>query len=105
MALVVDTGVIYAALDATDPDHSRCAPLLREADEVLVIPQPVCVELDYWIRKAASVDTWLAFCEDVAAGAYLFWGIDKHLLKRAADIQVTYATSRSVSSMPACCPK
>lgn len=91
MALVLDTGVIYAALDTADDDHERCATLIAESGEPLVIPQPVCVEIDYWIRKNATVDAWLAFCEDVAAGAYTLWGVDRDLMLRAARLQVEYA--------------
>jgi predicted nucleic acid-binding protein len=91
MALVLDTGVVYAALDADDDDHERCAALLAEGGGSLVIPEPVCVEVDYWVRKNATVDAWLAFCEDVVAGAYTLWSVDKHLMLRAAQLQVEYA--------------
>ena len=91
MALVLDTGVIYAALDESDDDHARCATLVSEASEPLLIPQPVCVEVDYWIRKNASIDVWVAFCEDVAAGAYGLWSVDRALLLRSAQLQVQFA--------------
>lgn len=38
MALVIDTGPLLAALDAADPDHERCAGLLSETKEDLVVP-------------------------------------------------------------------
>lgn len=91
MALVLDTGVIYAALDEADDDHQRCAALISGAGEQLVIPQAVCVEVDYWIRKNATVDAWLAFCEDVASGAYTLWSVDRALLLRSAQLQVQFA--------------
>lgn len=91
MALVLDTGVLYAALDTTDPDHERSAELLEGASERLVIPAPVLVELDYWVRKFASEDAWLAFCEDVHAGAYALYPFDASLLLSAAQLQAKYA--------------
>lgn len=90
MALILDTGVIYAALYEDDPDHEACVELLEGAQEQLVLPVPVLVELDYWIRQAASVDVWLAFCEDVAAGAYALWPFDSALLLNAAELQTRY---------------
>lgn len=87
MALVLDTGVIYAALYQEDPDHEACAELLTGAHEQLVLAVPVLVELDYWVRRAASIDVWLAFCEDVAAGAYALWPLDGGLLLKAAELQ------------------
>lgn len=91
MALVLDTGVVYAALDEGDADHDVCAVLLQESEEQLIIPTPVLVELDYWIRKAASPDAWLSFCEDVEVRAYTLWPLDGELLLRAARLQARYA--------------
>ncbi len=90
MALVLDTGVIYAALYEDDPDHTACAELLESAQEQLVLPVPVLAELDYWIGQAASVDVWLAFCQDVAAGAYALWSLDAGLLVKAAELQLRF---------------
>ncbi len=91
MALVLDTGVLYAALDSEDPDHAECAALLEETDEQLVIPAPVLVELDYWVRKVANTDAWLSFCEDVVAGAYAIYALDQDLLLTAAQLEVRFA--------------
>lgn len=91
MALVLDTGVVYAALNQDDPDHESCASLLESGGEQLVLPVPILVELDYWISQAASVDVWLAFCEDVAAGAYALWSMDPGLLVKAAELQSRFS--------------
>jgi len=91
VALVLDTGVLYAALDTDDPDHDRCARLLEASEEQLVIPSPVLVELDYWVRKYASADVWLAFCEDVHSGAYALFPLDAPLLLASAELQARYA--------------
>jgi predicted nucleic acid-binding protein len=91
VALVLDTGVLYAALDESDPDHQRSRDLLAEISEQLVIPAAVLVELDNWVRKFASVDVWLSFCEDVHAGAYAIYPMDATLLLRSAQLQRRYA--------------
>lgn len=87
MALVLDTGVVYAALYRDDRDHERCASLLHDATEQLVVPDPVLVELDYWLRRTAPVETWLQFCHDVAVGAYALWPVDAALLSEAGRLQ------------------
>jgi len=92
VALVLDTGVLYAALDIEDPDHEACAQLLERSEEELVVPEPVLVELDYWIRKFASADAWLAFCEDVRAGAYVLAPLDAHRLVATTELQVKHAS-------------
>jgi uncharacterized protein len=94
VALVVDTGVLYAALDSADPDHKRCATLLEQADEPLLIPSPVLVELDYWVRKFASVTTWLAFMEAAAGGAFGVYSLDGNEFLQAARLQARYPEIR-----------
>lgn len=91
MALVLDTGILFAALDTDDPDHDRCRELIQSSREALVIPAPVFVQLDYWIRKVAGAEAWLAFCESVAAGAYTIHQLDTRILSRAAELQTRYA--------------
>lgn len=54
MALVCDTGPLLAAPDEADPDHQRCAALLTEATEDLVVPALVPTELDCWCRSASA---------------------------------------------------
>lgn len=91
MALVLDTGVIYAALDGADPDHERCAELLGDSSEQLIVPDPVLVELDYWLRKKASLDVWALFVEDVNEGAYSLWPVAPEILGRAASLQERFS--------------
>lgn len=90
MALVLDTGPLLAALDEDDPDHDACSELLN-GDEQLVIPGPVLVELDYWLRKRAPIDVWLTFVEDVAEGAYSLFPTDVRLLNRAGELERSFA--------------
>jgi uncharacterized protein len=70
VALVLDTGPLLAALDSADPDHESCAALLTGAEEDLVVPVLVLGELDYWCAERLDPGVWLAFLDDVLAGAY-----------------------------------
>ena len=45
---LVDTGVLYAALNSADNRHETCAPLLRAAHKPLVTTQAVLAEL-FWL--------------------------------------------------------
>lgn len=83
--------MLYAAVDEEDEDHAGRIELLTEAKEQLVIPAAVLVELDYFIRKYGSVDTWQMFAEDVHRGAYALFPLDAGVLLRAANIQAQYA--------------
>lgn len=91
MALICDTGLLLAALDAADPDHERCARLLTDAEEDLVVPTLVLVELDYWCGRRLPAAGWLIFLDDLLAGVYRVespTGLD---LARCRELQARYA--------------
>ncbi len=91
MALVLDTGPLLAALDAADPDHARCATLLNESQEDLVVPALVLAELDYWCHKRLSTDAWIVFLEDMLNGAYRLEAPSTAELERCKELQSKYA--------------
>lgn len=90
MALILDTGPLLAALDAADPDHSRCAALLTEATEDLVVPLLVLAELDYWCAERLPALAWLTFLDDMLAGVYRPEAPTVVDLARARQLQETY---------------
>jgi predicted nucleic acid-binding protein len=70
MALILDTGPLYASLDRSDQDHAACRDLIEAAREPLLIPSPVLVEVDYWISQRLSPGVLVALLADIEAGAY-----------------------------------
>jgi uncharacterized protein len=70
VALILDTGPLYASLDRSDADHAACRSLIEEASEPLVIPAPVLVEVDYWIHTRLHPGVLVALLDDIADGAY-----------------------------------
>jgi uncharacterized protein len=91
VALVLDTSVLLAALDAADPDHEPCAHLIGEASEELTVPMLALSELDYWCHERLSGDVWLAFLEDLLAGAYTPYCPTQGDLVRCLELQKSYA--------------
>ena len=91
MALVVDTGVLLGALNEEDREHHRCHRLLMGQSEALVVPGPVLVELDYFLRKQTTRDEWTTFCEEVKEGRYLLYELDVDSLLAAARLQARYS--------------
>jgi predicted nucleic acid-binding protein len=71
VALILDTGPLYASLDRSDADHAACRALIEAADEPLVIPAPVLVEVDYWIHRRLHPGAMVALLADIEAGAYV----------------------------------
>lgn len=91
MALVLDTGPLLAALDAADPDHDRCAALLNETQEDLVVPVLVLAELDYWCHQRLGVDVWIMFLEDLLDGVYRLEEATIADLRRCLQLQGQYS--------------
>jgi predicted nucleic acid-binding protein len=70
LALILDTGPLYASLDRRDAAHAACRRLIEATTEPLLIPSPVLVEVDYWVRKWLGSRTLVRLLDDVRAGAY-----------------------------------
>jgi len=67
VALICETGPLYAAIDRNDNAHAVCAALLGDVEEPLIVPAPVIVELDWLIAsrlKSTAFDAFLASIED-----------------------------------------
>lgn len=91
MALVLDTGVTLALLDANDHHHARCVSLVDELREDLVVPAATLVEVDYWVRTRLTLGVWQAFAEDLADGAYRLESATERDVARAAELEAQYA--------------
>jgi predicted nucleic acid-binding protein len=70
VALILDTGPLYASLDRSDADYAACRRLIEAANEPLVIPEPVLVEVDYWIHARLHPGVLVALLDDIVEGAY-----------------------------------
>jgi predicted nucleic acid-binding protein len=91
LALILDSGVVFAALDADDRDHGPCAKLVSDANESLVIPALTLAEVDYWCQRRLRPQAWLTFLEDLLAGAYVLESPTQGDLERCHALQRTYA--------------
>jgi predicted nucleic acid-binding protein len=89
--LVVDTGVAYAAVDPSEPDHETCAALLRTAGTTITLPAPVVTEtcllsLSRWNPAAAT-----AVLDSVADGTVIVVDLDAELYRRVRQLVERYS--------------
>lgn len=91
--MLLDTGPLLSAFDTSDSHHAACSRLLATATEPLLIPAPVVVELDYWIRKALPPFVEDAFLADIESGAYEVVNVEQGDLPRIRDLCRTYYDS------------
>lgn len=91
MALILDTNVLFAALDRRDQHHEACRDLIDDATELRVIPAPVLVEVDYFIRKWLRDVAHAAFLRDIVDGAFSVQELRREDYLRIREICATYA--------------
>lgn len=93
MALILDTGPLYASLDRSDADHAACRALIETASEPLVIPSPVLVEVDYWIGQRLQPGALVALLADISDGAYVVEDLTVADYRRVGELADRYADS------------
>ena len=69
MALVLDTGPLYALLDRDDADHGASRELIEISSEPLVVPAPVLVEVDQLVSRRLYSGIFFTLLDDIEAGA------------------------------------
>lgn len=92
MALILDTGPLYAALDRDDRHHEASKALL-DTQERLVLPEPVLVETCYFLEEHLGPGACSTLLRDVARGAYRVECLTSADYERAADLVDQYAGS------------
>ena len=93
MALVLDTGPLYATLDRNDAQYRRCLDLLQDTTEPLVIPAPVLVEVDWLVHTRLHSGIFLALLNDIVAGAYQVEELQPQDYRRIREICDRYEDS------------
>lgn len=75
-------------LDRSDPDHQRCAKLIGECAEQLVIPVCVLVEVEYMVRPwPEAFDGLLA---DIDEGVFSLLELPPSRLERVGELLTRY---------------
>ena len=90
MLAIVDTGPLYATVDADDEDHARCRALLERRDLELVVPAFVVAEAAYLVGRRLGPIIESAFVRgltdlEVEAPAVDDWPLIADLVERYGD--------------------
>ena len=91
MALILDTGPLYASLYRSDAAHAACRALVESSEEPLVIPAPVLVEVDYWIHQRLHPGALVALLKDIDDGAYTVEDVSRPDYRRIRELCDRYA--------------
>ncbi|MGA2455231.1 MAG: PIN domain-containing protein [Solirubrobacteraceae bacterium] len=104
MALICDTGPLYAAMDRADTDHEACKQLLSDASERLLVPAPVVVELEWLASSRLGLQPFSSFLADVEADDVTIVDLIRadyvrvrELLTRYADLKLGFVDAAVVA--------
>lgn len=92
--IVLDTGGLYAALDANEKLHGRCVAALLSARPPRVLSPFVLAELDYLVATRVGHEAELALVDEVVRGAYRLEPFDAEDVDRAKRVMERYADLR-----------
>ena len=67
MIAIVDSGPLYAAVDADDDDHLRCLDVLESGGFELIVPALVVAEVAYLVGRRLGAATEAAFLRGLSA--------------------------------------
>jgi predicted nucleic acid-binding protein len=70
MALIADSGAIYALYDSGDQHHRAVVAALDAEPGPLIIPAAILAEIDYLLRIRLGVEAELQFLDGIRVGAY-----------------------------------
>jgi len=89
--IVVDTGPLYAAADASDAHHAGCAALFTDPADRLVVPVSVVVETSFLIERHLGPAAEAAFLGSLAPAGVSVEQLGHDDLARMAELVATYA--------------
>jgi predicted nucleic acid-binding protein len=92
--ILLDTGGLYAALDANEQQHGAAVAALVAAKPPRLLSPFVLAELDYLIGSRVGHDAQLALIEEIASGVYQLEPFDSDDLAEARRIMVKYEDLR-----------
>ncbi|MGH8983918.1 MAG: type II toxin-antitoxin system VapC family toxin [Acidimicrobiia bacterium] len=91
IALLLDTGPIYAAANGRDRDHARCADLIRSAAPPLVVPALVVAEVSYLVGTYLGPDADAEFFRMLTSSRFRVEPVTRDDARRVAELVGQYA--------------
>jgi uncharacterized protein len=70
MAVVCDTGAVYALYDADDVHHAACKSFVESERGPLFLPVVLLAEIDYLLTSRLGIDASVEFLESIESGAF-----------------------------------
>jgi predicted nucleic acid-binding protein len=86
VAILLDTGVLYAYYDRRDAWHERALEIVRSQQGQLIVPAPVIPEVDHLLGARLGRPAQLAFYEGLADGHYFVADLPRDRYARVGEL-------------------
>ena len=90
MALIADSGALYALYDTDDRHHAAVQQAIKNDPGPIIIPMAILAELDYLLRQFLGVDAELDFIDTMIGGAYTLEAVTREDLSRCRALIAKY---------------
>jgi uncharacterized protein len=90
MAILVDTGILYALADADDRWHQAANAWLEDVSELLIVSVTALPEVAYLLHTGLGAAAELAFVQSLAGGELEVEDLRRADLVRSAEVMRRY---------------
>ena len=91
MALIADSGAIYALYDARDRHHAAVTDVIDQERETIIVPMAILAEIDYLLRVRLGSRAVSRFLEGIKVGGYMLEPLTAADVVRCQTLLETYA--------------
>jgi uncharacterized protein len=91
MALIADSGAVYALYDVRDRSHAAVAEVVQKETGAIVIPMAILAEIDYLLRVRLGSRAVDRFLEGIAVGGFSLEPLTSPDVRRCQTLLKTYA--------------
>jgi predicted nucleic acid-binding protein len=92
LAIIADSGAVYALYDRKDRHHAAVARVLDRERGLVIIPSAILGELDYLLREPLGTEAEIDFIESLISGAFTLENLTSEDITRCHELITTYRT-------------
>jgi uncharacterized protein len=86
VAILLDTGILYAYYDRADAWHARSLEIVRAERGQLIVPAPVIPEVDYLLERRLGAEARLTLYDGLSQGHYFIADLPRERYSRVAEL-------------------
>jgi len=92
MAVILDSGILYASYDRGDDWHERAAAVLKSEKGQLIVPAPVIAEVDHFLSLRLGEGARIDFYQALAEGDYFVADLARERYGRVLELNRQFAS-------------